>query len=151
MRALRAAVLLLGPCLAPLCAQDDASEEVTICNSGAEPVAYIADDMTIFLWSGKPVAYLSSESGTDQINIFGFNGKHLGWFSKGVIYDHDGLVVGAIPKVLLTPEKLEGLKGLKELLPLKSLKELAPMQPLFQKKWSDTPLQIFLNCGVSED
>ncbi len=35
--------------------------------------------LTIYLWGGKPVAYLSAES-DDGFHVYGFNGKHLGWF-----------------------------------------------------------------------
>jgi hypothetical protein len=60
-------------------------EETALFNSDGSPVAYIAlenDDLTIYMWSGKPVAYLESSSG-GGFSIYGFNGKHLGWFVKG--------------------------------------------------------------------
>ena len=124
--------------------------ETTLDDSDGTPVAYVADDMTIFTWSGKPVAYLDGKGGPDVIDIYGFNGKHLGWFSKGVIYDHDGNTTGAIPSLFTTPTKLEEIKGLKALEPLKALEELPPLKPLFSKTWSSTPLMIFLNAGASD-
>ncbi|HEV2349528.1 MAG TPA: hypothetical protein VG028_06735 [Terriglobia bacterium] len=68
------------------------NDEVDLYDSSARAVAYIASDkdLTIYLWSGKPVAYLEDDS------IYGFNGKHLGWFLKGTVHDHDGNVVAAI-------------------------------------------------------
>ena len=42
-------------------------------DSKGTAVAYFDDDETLYLWSGKPVAYM------DEDSLFGFNGKHLGW------------------------------------------------------------------------
>lgn len=52
-------------------------EEITLFETSGQPTAYIAtEDMTIFLWTGEPVAYFIKNS------IYGFNGKHLGWFEN---------------------------------------------------------------------
>lgn len=42
----------------------------------------------MYLWGGEPVAYLEDD------RIYGFNGKHIGWYDDGVICDHDGNIVG---------------------------------------------------------
>jgi len=48
---------------------------MTIFDPDGNPCAYITmGDMTIYLLEGNPVAYL------DGSNVYGFNGKHLGWF-----------------------------------------------------------------------
>jgi len=73
-----------------------ASDEISLFNSQGEPVAYIAEDLTIYLWGGKPVAYLFNKSG--KLQVYGFNGKHLGWFIKGAIFGHKGKAVGAVKK-----------------------------------------------------
>ena len=61
------------------------------------PTACIAtpDELTIHRWSGKPVAYLNSDS-AGGCNVSGFNGMHLGWFVKGIIWDHLGDVWCAV-------------------------------------------------------
>jgi hypothetical protein len=63
-------------------------DEFSLYDSRGEAAAFIdpEHDTTIYLWSGKPMAYL------DKNSVYGFNGKHLGWFIKGAIYDHDGVV-----------------------------------------------------------
>jgi len=106
-------------------------------------VVYIAtdQDMTIYLWSGKPCAYLDDES------IYGFNGKHIGWFQSGVVYDPEGRVVAAIAEKFRTPVNITPLKGLKELRPLKSLKELKSLKPIFSKEWSRTPAEVLFLGG----
>jgi len=54
-------------------------------------VAYIADDReTIYLWDGHAVAYLYEDK------VYGCNGKHLGWFVDGIIYDLYELRAGFI-------------------------------------------------------
>ena len=140
-----AAFLFLS--LIPSVVRADSESETSLCNAKGLPVAYVADDMTIYLWGGKPVAYLSSDAGPDSINIYGFNGKHLGWFAKGMIYDHDGAIVGAVPTALKTPEQSEPYKSYKQYCPYKAYKEYAPSKPAFSKTWSDTPLIIFLSSG----
>jgi hypothetical protein len=47
------------------------------------------DDMTIYLWAGKPVAYLDLV-GSGEFDVYGFNGQHLGWFANGAIRNHFG-------------------------------------------------------------
>jgi hypothetical protein len=119
--------------------------KINLYDSGGNAVAYIAldQDLTIYLWSGKPCAYLVDE------NIYGFNGKHLGWFrSWGWVYDHDGHVVAALAENFRTPVQSAPLKGLKELRPLKSLKELKPLKPLFCQDWSSCPAKAFFLGGA---
>jgi hypothetical protein len=120
------------------------SGETALYDSTGTPVAYIADDLTIFLWSGKPVAYLyRGNRGTD---VYGFNGKHLGWFEKGYVRDDDGDATCGLKSVIRSP-KLEPIKSLKELKPLKSLRELPPLKPTSSLEWADTPCKIALALG----
>jgi hypothetical protein len=116
-------VLVLG-CLATMNVEASSSEEISLFDSKGKPVAYIADDddQTIYLWDGKPAAYLYGDDWKAGIDVYGFNGKHLGWFKGGIMYDHDGYAVGGIKRVFTSPVQLEPLKSLKELKPLKSLK-----------------------------
>lgn len=118
--------------------------EVDLYGSTGSAVAYIAadNDMTVYLWSGEPCAYLDDE------DIYGFSGKHLGWFRSGVVYDHDGRVVAAVADRFRSPVKVPPLKSLKQLRPLKSLKELKPLRPLFVQTWSSTPANLFFLQGA---
>ena len=120
------------------------AREVSLFDRDGEAVAYIdvESDATIYLWSGKPCAYLYSE------HIYGFNGKHLGWFEQGIIWDHDGNGVGFVKGALNKLTSLESLKSLKELKPLKSLRELAPLKPLKSQRFSNVPLELFLLAGA---
>ena len=61
--------------------------ETSLFDAQGDPVAYLSDDYdrTIYLWDGHPVAYLYEEQ-----HVYGFNGRHLGWFIQQVLYDENG-------------------------------------------------------------
>ena len=63
----------------------------SLFDKNGEAVAYITDDYhrTIYLWDGQQVAYLYN----DRL-VYGINGRHLGWFIDGVIYDNGGERIG---------------------------------------------------------
>ena len=119
------------------------AREISLYDDAGEAVAYIDtdDEMNIYLWKGEPVAYLDGQS------IYGFNGKHLGWFKEGIIWDHGGYAVGFIEGAVNKLTKLERLKGLQKLTPLKSLQQLEPLEPLHKSQWARLPLEIFLTMG----
>jgi len=131
--------------LAPIAS--NASDETTLFDGRGRSVAYIAEDLTIYLWSGKPVAYLDRDS-SGGFHIYGFNGKHLGWFFRGVARDRSGDGACAVKEVLSSTQ-MEPMKSMKQMLPMKGMKEMAPMQPMFSSSWSGTPCQIFLQHGAS--
>ena len=127
-----------------------ADDEISLFDYKGRPVAYIAEDRTIYLWEGKPVAYVDGQN-KPVLDIYGFNGKHLGWFTGGIIYDADGNAVGGIKEVFKTPPQFEPFKSFKQFKPFKSFKELRPLQPTFSKQWSDVPLKYFLREGIDSD
>jgi len=122
------------------------AQEISLFNSEGKATAYVADDddLTIYLWGGKPVAYLSGD------NIYGFNGKHLGWCVKGIIRDHDGNVVGVTKNATTIYTENEPYKGYKEYKPYKSYKEYAPYKPYWSNNWSSSSFRMFLLEGVSD-
>jgi hypothetical protein len=135
-----AVVVGLALCF-PALAKDS---EITLRNSHGDCAAYIADDddSTIYLWDGAPVAYLYKD------NIYGFNGEHLGWFVKGVVYDHDGNAVGAVTSRFVGVQPICPFKSFKAFKPFKAFREFAPFKPFFQFTWSDDQtLQMFLRHG----
>lgn len=124
-----------------------ASDETTLFDGRGRAVAYVADDLTIYLWSGKPVAYLDRDSG-GGLHVYGFNGKHLGWFSRGIVRDHGGNGACAVREVLSSTE-IEPIKSIKEIKPIKSIKEIVPIRPILSNSWSETPCRFFLQGGAS--
>ncbi len=130
-----------------ICSVAFAQDEIFLFDGKGRAAAYIVadDDMTIYLWSGEPVAYLVRDSGHD-FHVYGFNGKHLGWFVGGIVRDHEGDATCAVKGAISNPQ-LEPLKNLKSLKSLKSLKELAPLRPLFSQQWGELPCQFFMKQG----
>ena len=125
-------------------------EEISLFNSKGKPIAYIdtEDELTIFMWNGKPVAYLSKKG--DDFNIYGFNGNHLGWYVDGIIYDHEGEVVGFIEGAVSMYTEHEPYKSYKEYKPYKAYKEYAPYKPYLSNSFSSTPLSLFLLGGIDD-
>jgi hypothetical protein len=120
------------------------TDEFSFFDSRGQASAYLdlGGDLTFFLWSGEPVAYLVEES------IYGFNGKHLGWYRDGMVFDHDGDIVAAPSSAFRMPVEPAPIRRLKGLKPLKGLKELRPLKPLFGRTWSDIPARVFFLLGV---
>jgi len=107
---------------------------ITFYDRHGVPVAYSEDLETIYLFSGKPVAYFQNDS------VYAFYGRHLGWFLNGWIRDHNGDAVyfteiaqGGPLKPL---KQLKPLKSLRLLRPLKSLRALKPLKPIKSFNWS---------------
>ena len=115
--------------------------EITIYDKKGKPCAYIAkdDDNIVYLWNGQPVAYIDGE------NIYGFNGKHLGWFKRRrVMYDKNGLRIGFTNITCPSATRTEPKKSEKKAKPEKTAKTIAPAQPDFKLDKSEDDLSDFL-------
>ena len=122
------------------------ASEITLFGSDASAVAYIADDLTIYLWSGEPVAYLEPDM-SGELHVYGFNGRHLGWYSSGILYDYTGHAVGARQEAFMSYVKPEPYKAYKNYKPFKAFKQFAPLRPFFLNEWSEMYLDEFLMAG----
>jgi hypothetical protein len=120
------------------------ADEFSFFDSKLRATAYIdtSDGLVFYLWSGEPVAFLNEDS------IYGFNGKHLGWFKDGLIYDHDGNIVAAPASAFMNSNVITPIRSLKSLKPLKGLRELKPLKPMFGTSWSTLPARAFFLLGV---
>lgn len=122
---------------------------IDLYDSSGNAVAYIDDyvsDRVIYFWDGKPVAYLyQSFTGTD---VFGFNGKHLGWFEDGKLRDNDGYLIAATKEAIGRITYGETLKGVKDTPPEKKYHEQAPVKPYFSDAWSTGTLRDYLLQGI---
>ena len=123
--------------------------DLSLFNPAGKATAFIAEDLTIYLWSGEPVAYLS-EDHDEGFHVYGFNGKHLGWFVGGAVYDHTGKVVGAVAEVFRTPVDPVPFKDYRDYKPFKDYKESAPARPKLRNVWSNIPFKHFLMKGASD-
>lgn len=125
-----------------------ASNELDLYDNQGEPVVYISldDDLTIYSWDGEPSAYLK-RSQNDKFDVYGFNGSHLGWFTKGMLVDHDGYVACAVKNLVATPN-LPSLKSLKNLKSLKSIPEIPPIFPLLHNEFGHTTCSLLVASGA---
>jgi hypothetical protein len=119
-----------------------AASEIPLSNFSGQKIAYITSDETIYLWGGKPVAYLIADR-TGGEDVFGFNGKHLGWFLKDTIWSHEGRPVCIARQA--QPHGLEPLKAAKGAIPAKAAREAVPVRPIFVEAPEDTACHAFLN------
>jgi hypothetical protein len=119
--------------------------EQTLFNENGEPVAYISNDQlrTIYLWDGHPVAYLY------DYHVYGFNGRHLGWFINGVVYDSDGSRVGFTATTAPIAVYSEPAKAKRYPLDKIESKSEAPSLPELGFTHSDEGLAEFLKRGVN--
>ena len=117
--------------------------EVVLFDSHRRAAAYLdaGDRRTVYLWSGEPVAYLVDDS------IYGFNGKHLGWYTNGMIFDHEGNVVVSPAVAFRKRVEPAPARGLKAQTPSKQQQESKPLQPTLGGAWSDiSASEFFLNA-----
>jgi hypothetical protein len=121
--------------------------ETTLFDSQGAPVAYIdtKDEQTIYLWKGQPVAYLFADG--QETLVYGFNGRHLGWFEAGLIRDRDGSIVGFVKGAVPMTTHVEPSKEPKELKPLAGTRRLPSPKPLYNDAWASVPLGVFLSRG----
>jgi len=110
--------------------------EISLFDKDGNAVAYIADDYdrTIYFWEGQQVAYLFNDR-----QIYGANGKHLGWFIDGVIFNPGGERIGFTASTCPVPPSKEPLK-----LKKKYKNEL-------QSRWKENPLPKLQFIISSED
>ncbi len=126
------------------------NQEVTLFDKRGKALAYIAsdEDMTIYLWTGEPVAYLLHKG--ERYLILGFNGKHIGWYDDGFIDDHHGDVVGFSEGRLRMNTEMEPLKSLKQNKPFKARIKEPQTKPGFTNTWAAVALSVFLNAGIEK-
>lgn len=108
---------------------------ITFYDKKGAPIAYLQDDgIHIYLFNGKPVAYLYENT------VYGFNGKQFGWFEDGWIRDLRGYCVFFTENTTGGPSKplkqLKPLKSLKQLKPMKSMKQSKVLKPTKSLSWS---------------
>ena len=115
--------------------------EETIFDQDGNAVAYIDynDENTIYMWDGTLFSYLDEEN-----HIYRFNGKHLGLFEDGIIWNLIGDRTGYNKQTIPVFAKFEPFKAFKK---FKSFKEFAKFKPFKMTSRRNTSLQQFLAEG----
>lgn len=108
------------------------------------PVAYISydNDNIIYMWDGRPVAYLEPTN-----TIYGFNGRHLGWFESGRVRNLRGEICGFNKMAADIYTGYEPYKAYKQYIPYKHYKEYPHYKPYFGYTKSNESLSQFLLQG----
>ena len=119
------------------------AQEVSLYSQDGTAVAYLATgaEMSIYLWNGDPVAYLQGES------VYGFNGRHQGWFKQGIVWNREGRIAGFAEGAITSPTRVPGLKGLKRSAPARFAREPEPPEMPRTDLWAPIPLQALLALG----
>lgn len=118
--------------------------EETLLDREGNAIAYLdfADEKTVYLWDGTPVAHIENEN-----CLYSFNGRHIGWYEDGVIWDLSGKKVGFNKTTVPVFAKFEPFKSFKKFKPFKSFSEIAKMKPLKSSNLSSENLTTFLIKG----
>lgn len=121
------------------------AQDIALFNKEGKATAYIdMRDQTIYLYSGEPVAFLS------ETDVYGFNGKHLGWYEKGIVSDHKGNRIGNTKKAATGYVQYEPYKSYKQQKPFMPHKSYAPYKPYFSSSWADGSFEEFLRQGIEK-
>ena len=119
------------------------ADAMSFYDAQGKATAYIAldDGLTVYMWTGEPVAYVEDDS------FFGVNGKHLGWYHDGAVYDHDGAIV-AVPAVALaqSPDPARA-RSPRQQKPSAREKNARPAKPVFGRSWSKASARAFFLSG----
>ena len=110
--------------------------EKSLFNKYGDAVAYLTDDhdRTIYLWDGQQVAYLYNER-----LVYGINGKHLGWFFDGIIFNSSGKRIGFTAGTCPVAPSKEPAKLKKR------------VKDKIQSRWKDKPLPKLQYIPATED
>jgi hypothetical protein len=108
---------------------------LTFYDNHGRPVAYTEDDETIYLFTGEPVAYFNENT------VYGFNGKHLGWFEDGWMRDLHGQCVffteNTVGSGPIKPIKaIKPIKSVKRVKPVKSVRQIRSLKAIKSLSWS---------------
>lgn len=117
---------------------------ITFYDRNGIPIAYTDDDCHIFYFSGEAVGYIHNDS------IYGYHGKHLGFYETGWVRDHSGACVFFTETASgLGPVKpvkgIKPIKSVKSIKQIKSVKQIRPVRPVRQLFWSNLSGRQFFN------
>lgn len=112
-------------------------EDVEFFGGDGHAVCYSPDGEHLYLWSGEPVAYVTDEK------VYSFNGRLLGWFTNGWLYDR------ANRPALFSSDSSGGparparrarpAKHARRARPAKHARQAPHARPARRVSWSDVP------------
>ena len=104
-------------------------------NKKGSLIAYTEDNYHVFSFTGEPLAYIN------EISVYTYEGKHLGFYQDGWIRDNDGLCVfftkdakGGPPRVM---KDIGPVKSPKSKIPVKKPREQQLKKLDVKQVWSE--------------
>lgn len=105
-------------------------------NQGNPILYYKSSENVFFDYAGNSKFYLKKDNLGD-VNIYNFNGKHLGWYINGTLRDHQGRIMASeTNKLMNVTYKMPPIKPVERIIPIKGVEELAPIKPLWINQFS---------------
>jgi hypothetical protein len=116
----------------------------TFYNNQGAAIAYLDDNgMSIYLYKGTPVAWLSGE------DIFSYSGRYLGWIQDGWVFDRNGDrtfftddAIGGPVKPVRQGPPVRGVQGVR---PVRGVREVRPVRPVRSLNWSKVSGLAYFN------
>jgi hypothetical protein len=110
---------------------------LTLYDSRGAAVAYIDDDgYSIYLYSGRPVAWLSNDA------LYAYIGRYLGWVQNGWVYDRNGQAVFFTDEAAGGPARparqARPARGARGTRPARGAREARPVRPVRTLSWSNS-------------
>lgn len=121
-------------------------EEVdVIYNRYGKPILRLLSDGRFVTFLGINLGFLDGD------NIYNYKGKHVGWFSEGLIRDHHGHVVGFgehvtdLTRPFLPFMQYKPYAGYVHYEPYRPYLQYPPYRPYKSYSWSNIPLEEIFN------
>lgn len=119
--------------------------DIDLYEKDGRAVAFISMefDSRIYLMDGTGVAYI-----WDENHVYGINGRHLGWFFDGIVYDNNGKRAGFTATTC--PAGITKVVGKGEKRPFSELRSRwkAPPTPNLSYSYSELTLDELLRQGM---
>jgi len=114
--------------------------EMTIYDIHRRPRIYLAEDAqnSIYTWDGHAVACLAGE------HVYGWHGRHIGWFVDGILYDGKGYRVGFTAETCPEAPYLEPAKYAKHGQTQRFKPSAPPARPVLSQGNSPQDLEAFI-------
>ncbi|MFA6469467.1 MAG: 4-fold beta flower protein [Bacteroidota bacterium] len=108
---------------------------IILYNQYGRAIAYVdTDGESVYLYSGKPVAWMSDGS------FYAYRGKYFGWMQDGWVMDRSGDCVFFSDITRDGPEKpprqARPKRTARSARPAKKTKEVTPERPMRSSQWS---------------
>ncbi len=116
-----------------------------IYNRFGKPIYRLFDNGRIVDFSGRSFGFLQGNS------LYNYQGRHIGWYSNGIVRDHSGNVVGFGEVVtdsihpFLPFKQFKPFAGFVQFEPFRPFLQFEPFRPFKSYLWSGVELENLFN------